>query len=147
AALLRRGGALLAARRYDLALLHYEAVPYLPSLLERLLAERVPYVVDYDDAIFHNYDQHRSALVRRLLGRKIERVMTHSRGVLCGSPYLLAYARERGLRAALLPTVVDLSAYPASPPPPAQRPFTVGWIGSPSTAAYLQALRPALQEL
>lgn len=150
AAILRRLRAILSARRYDLALLHYEAAPYAPAVLERLLGAGVPYVVDYDDAIFHNYDRHRSALVRRLLGHKIEQVIARSSGALCGSPYLYEYARRLAPRAALLPTVVDLALYPPAPAPRAAaggRPFTIGWIGSPSTAEYLHALGEPLRAL
>ncbi|MCS6914171.1 MAG: glycosyltransferase family 4 protein [Myxococcales bacterium] len=146
AALVRRAGALLLAGRHDLTVVHYEALPYLPAALERALLRR-PYLCDYDDAIFHIYDQHRSALVRRLLGGKISHLMARSAGVVCGSRYLLDYARARHTRVCWLPTVVDLSLYPVAPPPRPPRPFTIGWIGSPSTAAYLTALAPALAQL
>ena len=43
--------------------------PGLPAVAERLLrSDRTAMVVDYDDAIFHRYDQHASRWVRRLLG-------------------------------------------------------------------------------
>jgi hypothetical protein len=65
---------LLQADHYDLIWLEKEALPWIPAWLELLLCKsRVPYLVDYDDALFHQYDQHPSSLVRWLLGKKIDR--------------------------------------------------------------------------
>lgn len=151
-AYLARLGQLLAMRRFDLLWIEKELFPMLPASAERLLAAAgVPYVVDYDDALFHNYDQHPRALVRRLLGRKIDRVMAGARLVITGNDYLADRARQAGARrVALLPTVVDLARYPAeavADKPSGPSPFTIGWIGSPQTAAYLAAVAPALGEL
>jgi glycosyltransferase involved in cell wall biosynthesis len=142
-ALWRRTRAILTARRHDLVLLHYEAFPYLPGLLERCLSlSGAPYLLDYDDAIFHNYDQ--GPLRRLLLGGKIPGIMARSQGVLCGSRYLCRYAQAHHPNVAFLPTVIDLARYPAARPPRPPGPLTIGWIGSPSTAQYLLPLAPAL---
>jgi hypothetical protein len=46
-------------------------LPFVPFWLEQgLMPSGVPYVVDYDDAVFHNYDLSGRALVRRLLGTR-----------------------------------------------------------------------------
>ena len=61
-----------AKRDFDLVWLEKEAFPYLPAWGERLLnRSSVPYVVDYDDATFHQYDTHRRPQIRKLLGGKI----------------------------------------------------------------------------
>lgn len=138
---------LATAGRFDLLWVEKELFPMLPAGAERLLARlRVPYVVDYDDAVFHNYDRHRRPLVRRLLGRKIDVVMAHARAVFAGNDYLAARAQAAGARRVVaLPTVVDLQRYP---PPAASRaagPLRIGWIGTPATAGYLQAVVPALR--
>lgn len=147
-AVLRRLAALLSARRYDLVFLAYEAFPYLPAVAEELFGLLgVPYVVDYDDAIFHAYDQHPSRLIRGLLGGKIGRVMKNARGVIAGSEYLAAYARQHNPRVFVIPTVIDLERYTVRPPATSTRTFTVGWIGSPSTSAYLRELAGPLQRL
>jgi glycosyltransferase involved in cell wall biosynthesis len=149
-AFLRRLVALVAARRYDLVAIEYELLPYFPALPERWLGWlRVPYVVDYDDALFHQYDQHTNWWVRRLLGKKIARVMRGAQLVTAGNAYLADYASRAGaLRVEIIPTVIDLERYPrtlATRPPDAV--FTIGWIGSPSTSSYLQAIAPALTEV
>ena len=39
--------------------IEYELLPYFPPILEYLLYKtKVKYILDYDDAIFHNYDLH-----------------------------------------------------------------------------------------
>jgi glycosyltransferase involved in cell wall biosynthesis len=149
-AFLRRLGALITARRFDLVVVEKEVFPYFPALPERCLDWLgVPYIVDYDDALFHQYDEHKSRWVRRLLGQKIARVMRGAQLVTAGNGYLADYAHRAGAASVeIIPTVVDLERYP--PPGIKQTsgtPFTIGWIGSPTTATYLQAIAPALAEV
>lgn len=149
-AFLRRLGAIFTARRFDLVVVEYELLPYLPALPERWLGLLgVPFVVDYDDALFHQYDQHKNAWVRWLLGEKIARVMRGAQMVTAGNAYLADYARRAGAKhVEIIPTVIDLERYPRLLT--TQSPnsiFTIGWIGSPATAKYLQAIAPALAEI
>ena len=150
-AYLARLAQLLRARDFDLLWIEKELFPMLPATVERLLAAAgVPYVVDYDDALFHNYDLHRHALVRRVLGRKIDRVMAGARLVIAGNDYLATRAEQAGACwVEPLPTVIDLDRYPALPDaaPDPTRPFTIGWIGSPQTAVYLAAIAEPLRQL
>ena len=55
---------LLRRRHFDLLWIEKEALPWMPAGLERRLLHSVPYVLDYDDAIFHNYDLHSSSWIR-----------------------------------------------------------------------------------
>jgi glycosyltransferase involved in cell wall biosynthesis len=144
AAYCRRVRQLLGAGRYDLLWIEKELIPWIPAILERLIG---PYVVDYDDAVFHNYDMHASGLVRVILGDKIRTVMSQARTVVVGNDYLADYARRAGAAdIQFVPTVVDLDHYPA--PERVQRDtFTIGWIGTPWTARYLPAIAPALKEV
>lgn len=140
-AVLKRVATLLRARQYDLVVVHVELVPYLPHAFERLLALlAVPFVVDFDDAIFHSYDQHSSALVRWLFGKKLGRLMSSAELNCAGSEYLAAYARRFSDRVALVPTVVDLTRYPGTPVDLGSRPFSIGWIGSPATTPHLRSV-------
>ena len=145
AATVRRLRALAGRGRYDALWIEYELLPFAPAVVERLLvAGGPPYVVEYDDAVFHRYDQHRSPWVRRLLGTKIDAVMRGAAVVVAGNAYLAARARAAGAgEIAVIPSVVDLDGYPVAPPPSA-RPPVIGWIGSPSTASSLDAIAGAL---
>ncbi len=130
--------------KYDLLWIEKELFPMLPALGEA--RSRTPYVVDYDDAVFHNYDLHRSGIIRRIMGGKIDKVMRHAAMVIAGNSYLADRARKAGAkRVEIVPTVIDIERYSvAGAPPP---PFTIGWIGSPSTSKYLQMLEPVLKDV
>lgn len=143
-----RARTVLSAPRYDLVWAEKELLPWLPAVIELgLLPKRVPVVVDYDDAIFHRYDEHQSPLVRRILGRKIDAIMRRATVVVAGNDYLAGRARGAGCRRVeVVPTVVDLTRYSVKPAS-SDGPATVGWIGSPATAGYLQMVAPALRSL
>lgn len=143
-----RIAALRAASGYDAIWIEKEALPWLPWAIERsLLPGNVPIVVDYDDAIFHRYDRHRSGLVRMLLGDKIDRVMARADLVIAGNAYLRDRAVQAGAkRTEIVPTVVDLDRYDPVEPGSDRRP-RIGWIGSPSTAPYLQTIMPAVERV
>jgi glycosyltransferase involved in cell wall biosynthesis len=67
--------------------------------------------------------------------------------VIAGNDYLADRAYQSGSqKVEVLPTVIDLDRYPLAPPPE-NRVFTIGWIGSPMTSYYLQEIHPALQEI
>jgi glycosyltransferase involved in cell wall biosynthesis len=147
---LRRIAFLLQHRRWDLLWIEKEILPWLPATVDRMLAPRgVPWVVDYDDAVFHRYESLRPRLLRRLLAGKIDAVMRRSTLVLAGNRHLAERAAMAGARRVeRLPTVVDLRRYPEPDRPPGGADaFTIGWIGSPTTAGYLAGIAPALRAL
>jgi glycosyltransferase involved in cell wall biosynthesis len=147
-ALLRRAHAVLTARRYDCVILHCEAYPYLPPVFEWWLQSRgIPYVYDFDDAIFHQYDIHPNPIIRRLFSNKIRRVIRGASAVIAGNEYLADYARQVNPHVTVIPTVVDTDRYlarPRSADAPGC-PLVVGWIGSPSTAKYVVERAAALR--
>ena len=143
---LRRLGELLRSRRFDLVWLEAELWPRLPAWGESLLSRLgVPYVVDYDDSIFHRYDQHPNPAVRSLLSNKIDAVMRHAVLVVVGNQYLADRAERAGARRIeYLPSVVDLDRYSVTPPAD-DGVVTIGWVGSPISAAYIPQVLPALE--
>lgn len=144
----RRLAVLMRLGRYDAVWVEKEMLPWLPAITElALIPKSLPLITDYDDAIFHRYDQHRLPLVRQLLGDKIGKVMQRSDLVVAGNAYLADHARTAGAkRVAIIPTVVDLSRYPLRDRAPSET-VTIGWIGSPSTASYLDIVKPVLADL
>jgi glycosyltransferase involved in cell wall biosynthesis len=139
---------LLRVRRYDVVIIEKELFPFLPAIAERLLHMfGVRYVVDYDDALFHRYDCHSSALVRLVLGRKIDVVMRHSAMVVAGNEYLAEHARQaRAFRVETVPTVVDVEHYRPQKDMANDVPI-VGWIGTPKTSHYLHSLIPVFEAI
>jgi glycosyltransferase involved in cell wall biosynthesis len=144
---LTRALTLLRARKFDLVWIEKELFPNLPAWFEQALgALNIRYVVDYDDAVFHNYDL-APHLAKRFLANKIDKVMRSSALVICGNAYLAERSRSTGVRRVeIIPTVIDLDRYGVLTPVPKKH-IVVGWIGSPSTVKYLQAVVPALEAL
>lgn len=146
-AYLRRFFVILRASRYRFIWFEKELFPYMPAWIELLLALfGLKYVVDYDDAIFHNYDLSRNKWIRRFIGNKIDIVMRNAYCVIAGNEYLAERARTAGAkRVVVIPTVVDHHRYFFYKQP--QETITIGWIGSPTTQKYVEDLLPVLQEL
>lgn len=139
---------ILSAWRYDLLWVEKEFFPYLPAFVERFLAfTGKKYVVDYDDAIFHNYDLSDNIILRSFLSRKIDTVMEKSSCVVAGNNYLAERAHLAGAkRVILIPTVVDQSRYiPLIKTEGTQK--VIGWIGSPSTQKYILNIKKALHNV
>jgi glycosyltransferase involved in cell wall biosynthesis len=130
---------------YDLIWLQTELFPWLPAWGETLLAGLgIPYVVDYDDAIFHKYDLHQNVALQTLFRFKIDTIMRRASLVIVGNPYLASRATRAGAkRVEEMPTVVEVSRYSIAPKGN-NASFTIGWIGSPGTSHYLQQLQPTL---
>ncbi len=136
------------AADFDGVWVEKEMLPWIPAGLELSgFPKGIPLIADYDDAVFHRYDRHRRALVRTVLGGKIDAVMQRADLVIAGNDYLADRARQAGAqRVEILPTVVDTERYQTRPSPDSPV-ITIGWMGSPATAPYLHRLAPVLQTL
>ncbi|MCK5097925.1 MAG: glycosyltransferase family 4 protein, partial [Desulfobacteraceae bacterium] len=134
--------------KYDLLWIEKELFPWLPSWVEELLAASgVKYIVDYDDAVFHRYDMLENNLLKKILGRKIDRIMQRAALVIAGNDYLAKRAVKAGAKKVeRIPTIIDLDRYSIETTRQNDI-FTIGWIGSPVTAQYLYHIKPALMEL
>jgi len=132
--------------RHDMTMLHCELFPLMPGLPERRLLGERPYIYDFDDAFYLKYRSGRLGNLRPLLGGKFDQVMKYATAITAGNRTLERYAGTLNSATTLLPTVVDAERYS---PVPRQRSntFTVGWIGSPSTAPYLAELVGPLRQL
>jgi glycosyltransferase involved in cell wall biosynthesis len=139
----RRFLALRRRMRYDVVWLEKEALPWLPTFLEVARLEGIPYVVDYDDAWFHRYENH---WLSPLLGHKIDAVMRIAHTVVAGNDYLARRAHQAGARhVEIVPTAIDLGRYSDLPERPPGGALTVGWIGIPFNVHYLSMIAPALR--
>lgn len=143
----RRTRALLRADQCDWIWIEKEALPWFPGWVERMLLRGKHYVLDFDDAIFHKYDLHRSKWVRWVYGDRIDRLMAGARLVLAGNHYLANRATAAGAPdVEMVPTVIDLVRY-AKKVSSVTAKARIVWIGSPSTAQYLVELAEPLAEL
>jgi glycosyltransferase involved in cell wall biosynthesis len=146
-AYIRRLISLTKIKGYNLLWIEKELFPMFPAWAEELVSVlKIPYIVDYDDAIFHNYDLSRNILVRSFLKDKIDIVMRKAAVVIVGNDYLAERALKSGAkRVEYLPSVVDLEKYKFSDEFSTDI-FKIGWIGTPSTAKYLKLIHEVLQE-
>lgn len=139
---------LIQLRQFDHIVLEKELFPYLPEWAERMLSFfNVKYIVDYDDAIFHNYDQSTNSFIKNILSNKIDTVMKLSQVVVAGNSYLADRANRAGARRIeIIPTVIDLERYPPLVFTPKQ-PLVLGWIGTKSTfEKHVLPIMPWLQK-
>lgn len=132
---LKRFLKLFSVRKYDKVVIEKELFPYLPAFAECLFHFfGVKYFVDYDDAVFHNYDLSSNKLIRKFLSKKIDRVMKFSGCVVAGNDYLADRARDAGAkRIEIIPTVIDLERYEIKDYKVSSDSFVVGWIGTKTT--------------
>lgn len=146
---LRRFTDILKLRSADVVWMEKEAFPFLPSFFEnavRLVSKKL--IVDYDDAIFHNYDDHRLSIVKMILGNKIDQVMASADLVVAGNDYIAQRALSAGAtKVQIVPTVIPSSRYPEIKTHPTNSPPVIGWIGTPMTQKFLVEIEAVFDEL
>lgn len=144
--LLRLGGAVRLLRRAGVVLVQREAMPLGPPVLEALAARWSTLVWDVDDAIWADFTLPTARRVPRWLratGNKFDRIAGMANEVWAGSDVLAEWARKHSATVHVVPTVVEVPDRLL----PAGQHRTVGWIGSPSTAPFVEAVLPALVTL
>lgn len=100
-------------------------------------------IVDYDDAVFHNYDK--NTWIGRLNQSKLNSIIKLSDCVITGSPYLTDYCKRLNRNVIEIPTSIDLEEYKLEVTEVNKyNPFTIGWIGSKSTSSHLNIILPVL---
>ncbi len=144
---LKRLATLFTVFSYDKVVIEKELFPYFPAVFEFLLSKLgVKYVVDYDDAIFHNYDLALNPAMK-ILKNKIRQVMRYAHTVTAGNSYLADYAIASGARKVqIIPTVIDSSRYQLKDGAVSDH-VVIGWVGSPTTLKYLKAIAPVLKDI
>jgi glycosyltransferase involved in cell wall biosynthesis len=131
---------------FDAIIMQCELMPLMPGWLERALI-RKPYIYDFDDAFYLKYRTGKMHWAMPLLGSKFDRVMTGAAAVTAGNYGLADYASRFNGNTHYLPTVVDTNRYLPMKSNRDSDVFTIGWIGSPSTAPYLTELIEPLSAL
>jgi glycosyltransferase involved in cell wall biosynthesis len=142
---------------WDAVFIYREAFPVGPALIESVLSRTpgVAVIYDFDDAVYlSNTSEANRAVSALKWPRKVRGIIEHSHVVIAGNEYLAEYARQYNRAVLVIPTCVDTARFvPRANAPGAGVPVgvpvgvpIVGWIGSPTTALYLLAAAPILQE-
>jgi glycosyltransferase involved in cell wall biosynthesis len=112
---------LFTAGAYDAVVIEHQLFPYLPACAERLLrACRIPFALEFDDAIY----------LTPFHARKMRVLTRLARQVIVGNRFLEDYAKEQNPNVQVVPTVVDLSKYRLKEDYQLQKEGPrIGWIG------------------
>lgn len=92
----RRFFKLFGLNKYNGIVIEKELFPYVPAFAENFLNFiGIKYIVDYDDAVFHNYDLSANPVIRFVLKNKIDSVMKNAEVVVAGNSYLAERAKKQ----------------------------------------------------
>jgi glycosyltransferase involved in cell wall biosynthesis len=136
--------------RYDVIVIYREAMPVGPPLVESMLAgAKVPLVYDFDDAVFLSNTSEANRWIGALKNpQKTGAIIRRCDQVIAGNEFLATYARRFNPSVHVIPTAIDVDLFvPRTASRPAGSPIAVGWIGTPTTASYLEPLAPMLRAL
>jgi glycosyltransferase involved in cell wall biosynthesis len=143
---LSRLSTMLDQSEFDIIWIEKEALPWLPYWLESFfLSSNIPIVLDFDDAVFHYYNEHKNPLVRHSLREKHAHIIAKAKHAVVGSQYLKEYVDNVALEKSIyIPSVVDTKIYEAVrriPSHDTANNLKIGWIGQRSTSVYLMPYR------
>lgn len=136
-----------APRQHDILIVHRELYP-LGFLwkLDRLKQQGLRIIYDYDDAMFLPQRPDRPWLSRIERPGSTDELIRRSDWVVAGNRFLADHAGRIHPRVTMIPSVVDPRPLTPRAPEPS-RPPVIGWIGSHSTAKYLEDLVPVFRAL
>ena len=145
----RRVRDVLRSGRYDVIFIHLEAFPIGPPLIEWFLSQcRIPIVFDLDDALFLPRRSVANPLGTWLRApQKLSAILRWSRYVITCNDYLRQYAEQFNAKVQMIPTCVDVQQFCVPTGRPVRQRPLIGWVGSHSTAEYLEPLKPILIRL
>ena len=142
----RRLQRMLSARQFDLIWIEKEALPWVPTAIERLFFNSRPVVVDFDDPWYLRYSSHPNGAIRVAMGHKLERLARKATVVTSGSKHLSNWLKLAQCSCVVeIPSAVDVDRYRQQPLP--DGPFTIGWIGTPGNERYLDLIAEPLRVL
>lgn len=150
-AIIQRAWVVLTAESYDLILMHREALPFGPPMLERLLKWKgIPVVFTYDDALFL-FKPNQSNKLANWFKRpdKYLEIFSLVDCVVAANPWLKEKAGVYCKDSRFLAAAEDLGRFTAKANYQGESSGSVilGWIGSPSTEKYLRTISGPLRKL
>jgi glycosyltransferase involved in cell wall biosynthesis len=142
----RRVLQILTARRYDVVVVQKALTTLYLGGLDALLRRRARrWVVDIDDATHLGPPLSPRGVARRCVDPgQVAHLLRDADLVLAGNRWLVAETEQLGGKAMYFPTVVDTARF--RPADHDTRPFTLGWIGSPSTTPALAPIADVLRD-
>ena len=148
-ALRRRSSLISTLKSYDLIYIFREAALLGPPIFEkRIYQSGVPFVFDFDDAIFVSYKSPSNGYLSYLkFAGKAKTSCRLAAHVMVGNPYLADYARQVNDNVTIIPTTIDTKKYEPSSYTKKSGPVVIGWTGSFSTVQHLDTVKDTLKKL
>lgn len=142
---LRRLIDLCSLWRYDIVFIHRESFPLGGATFERFaLLWHKPIIYDFDDAIFLPSVSTSNSFIERFKDPgKVATIIKYSSHIITGNEYLADFARHFNKHVIVIPTSFDTDTYAPSPKTRKET-ITIGWIGSPTTLAFLEPLKTTM---
>lgn len=135
----------LFLKNYDIIFIEAELFPFTPFFLERwLLKGKKNIILDYDDAIFHNYDRPGNHFVNWLCEGKIYKLAQMAAAVITGSPYLTEKLQPFAKQVVEIPTSIVYKNYKEGlqrSNETEKQSFRIGWIGSKTTSPNVVSIK------
>lgn len=148
---LRRLTDLWRASRADILFVQREAMMFGPPVIEWFSAKllRRPMVLDLDDATYVRYTSPTYGRLANALKwfSKTDDLIGWAKVVICGNQSIADYVSKKGVRAVVIPTVVDTEQFHPLTSGETRAVPVLGWIGTHSTYPYLESIFPALERL
>lgn len=131
-------------RHFDLVLVQKKLFSFAELLFIRQRAKRLVY--DFDDAVMFKGGENMDFLNPQRQ-KRFERTVRMCDWIIAGNKYLKKEANLFSKRVSVLPTPVDTDKYIPREEHTFSKVLTIGWIGSRSTVAYVEALLPVFYEI
>ena len=139
---------LFQSKNFQAFWIEKEALPWIPSFIERMLLSNKIYILDFDYAVFHYSDMVSNSFVLFFYGNRIDILMRDADLVVAGNNYLANRAiLADANRVEIIPTVIDIARYHIGREKFISAIPIIVWIGSPSTLQYLDELAEPLRLL
>ena len=132
---------LFNSKGFDIIIIEKELFPNFPFFIEAYLLKNYNYALDFDDYIATNYKQ--NPFMSLFLFNKIDQLAREAKFVTVGNHWYFDEIKSNNL--IYLPTVINLDYYAAVKQNYNNEKITIVWIGSPSTAKYLNLIIPVLK--
>lgn len=139
----------LNAGKYDCVYLLKQSFPYGYPVFESMLARsRTPFVLDYDDAIYlHQSSKTNPILDRFRPTRYFNGVLSKVDAVIAPNQFLADHSKQYNDQVYLVPEAEDTERLVPRRRHEDGGPIRIGWVGSPSTAKYLDLVAEPLRRI
>lgn len=146
-ALLKRMKTVLGHRKYDIVYMQRELLPLGPPVLERWLKRRgATLFFDYDDALFIKKPSRYNPIATFFRSpSKTRKIFGLVDCTVAGNDWLRDMARSCGGHAVTVEVAEDAGRFAPPVLQSANKPVTIGWLGSPSTVKYMSEIEAVLR--